>query len=170
MTTHGSGAAHNPAISNTGNWIIYEHEGTLYIMDATYTASCPSTSLNTTGELPAWSPDGIQIAFSQNNDIYTATVDYTSNPPLLINPAPLTDANSAFIDTHPSWSADGQSLLLESDRDGTTSLYRVQSPAVLVLQEGRQPNRIKQIPRNKIISSCANIDEPHFVIDRAACT
>jgi hypothetical protein len=64
----------------------------------------------------------------------------------LANIAALVDANSASIDTHPSWSADGLSLLLESDRDGTTSLYRVQSPAVLVLQEGRQPNGIKQIP------------------------
>src|SRR5690606_34240939 len=27
LTNHGSGAAHNPAVSNDGNWVIYEHDG-----------------------------------------------------------------------------------------------------------------------------------------------
>ncbi|GAB5494382.1 MAG: hypothetical protein Phog2KO_45970 [Phototrophicaceae bacterium] len=126
LTNHGTGEVHNPAISNDGNWIVYEQEGSLQVIDATCTVSCVSTVLlsGTAHSYPAWSPNGLQLAWSSNDDLYTASVNYVNSIPQLTAITELIEANSPQNDTNPSWTSDGQSIIFESNRDGPRSLYQ----------------------------------------------
>jgi hypothetical protein len=126
LALHGSGQAKNPAISHNGEWIIYQLDNSLYIMDGACTASCSPSLLLSGGnyDFPAWSYNDSHLAFSLSNDIYVASVDYSGSIPQLNNIVPIEAANSAQLDTHPVWSREGDALFFESDRDGTSSLYK----------------------------------------------
>jgi TolB protein len=71
---------------------------------------------NTPGEgaeTPVWSPDSAFIAFAAysaegNNDVYIMRADGTDVRPL---------TNSPGYDDHPHWSADGERIIFNSDRD-----------------------------------------------------
>ena len=68
-------------------------------------------ALATAGQWPVWSPDGRQIAFSLNGDLYVKTSSGTDEPRLLLHAA-----NELGPD---DWSPDGRFLLYE-DRDPRT--------------------------------------------------
>jgi Tol biopolymer transport system component len=65
--------------------------------------------------LPAWSPDGQQIAFVANDghddEIYVMDTDPSTND------APINISNTSTHDSSPAWSPDGQQIAFESDRD-----------------------------------------------------
>jgi Tol biopolymer transport system component len=58
---------------------------------------------------PAWSPDGLQLAFSRSGDVYVMPA--TGGTPLNLTNNPAADAS-------PAWSPDGARIAFTSDRDG----------------------------------------------------
>ena len=68
--------------------------------------------------LPAWSPDGSQLAFTSNRD---------GNPELYISNADGSDVrrltNHPGIDTTPTWSPQGHQIAFTSDRTGSPQIY-----------------------------------------------
>ena len=68
--------------------------------------------------LPAWSPDGTQLAFTSNRDgnpeLYLMNSDGGDLRRLTYNPA---------IDTSPTWSPTGTQLAFTSDRSGRPQIY-----------------------------------------------
>jgi Tol biopolymer transport system component len=77
---------------------------------------------------PAWSPTGEYVAFQRNfikadepgAQLYRVA---TSGKEL----GPITARLKGVVDTHPSWSPDGNSIVFSSDRDGNFELYMVQA-------------------------------------------
>jgi hypothetical protein len=69
-------------------------------------------------ESPAWSPDGLKIAFVStrdgNREIYVMNVDGTNQTRLTTNSAE---------DNHPDWSPDGTQIAFMSNRDGHDQIY-----------------------------------------------
>jgi PKD repeat protein len=58
---------------------------------------------------PAWSPDGLQLAFSRSGDVYVMPA---------IGGTLLNLTNHPAADTSPAWSPDGGRIAFTSDRDG----------------------------------------------------
>lgn len=67
---------------------------------------------------PAWSPDGMSIAFTSNrdgiNEIYVMDANGSNVKRL---------TNNMAEDANPAWSPDGRTLLFESERDGNREVY-----------------------------------------------
>jgi len=72
--------------------------------------------------LPAWSPDGRQIAFRSdrdgNSDIYVMDLDGGNQRNL---------TNNSSADGFPAWSPDGGQIAFHSDRDGNRDIYVMDS-------------------------------------------
>ena len=102
----------------------------IYIMNADGTEQSNITQNPASDGLPAWSPDGSQIAFvSDRNgelDIFVMNTDGTGLQNL---------TNSPFVDTSPIWSPDGSQIAFISDRDGQTEIY-------LMNADGTQQTRL----------------------------
>ena len=68
--------------------------------------------------LPAWSPDGTQMAFTSNRDgnpeLYVMDADGTNVLRLTTHPG---------IDTTPTWSPQGHQVAFTSDRTGSPQIY-----------------------------------------------
>lgn len=65
---------------------------------------------------PSLSPDGSQMAFSYQGDIWTANADGSSPRRLTIHEG---------YETLPFWTADGQGIVFRSDRNGNNDVYFV---------------------------------------------
>ena len=74
--------------------------------------------------LPAYSPDGSQIAFMSNrdgnNDLYVVNIDGTGLRRI---------TNHPMIDVSPTWSPNGQQIAFASDRTGTPQIYVIGADA-----------------------------------------
>jgi hypothetical protein len=75
---------------------------------------------------PVWSPDGSQIAFSRDGDIWVMNGDGSDPRLLLDDPVYASGAD---------WSPDGSQIVFESGRDGKAEIYVVQA-------DGSNPQRL----------------------------
>ena len=75
---------------------------------------------------PSVSPDGLQIAFNFQGDIWTATINGENPKRLTVHEA---------YDTNPLWSHDGSSIAFESNRYGNSDIF-------IIPAEGGIPERI----------------------------
>jgi len=100
------GDGHSPVMSPTGNWIIYEEKGSLFIAKADkfpepkklFTARGYTTS-------PIWSPDGNQIAFVSHREDHSFIGIFSRDTEKITWIAPGVDR-----DFNPVWSPDGKSI------------------------------------------------------------
>jgi Tol biopolymer transport system component len=86
---------------------------------------------------PAWSPNGMQIAFTHGDgffgevfDVYVMSADGS-------NPVNLT--NNSASDGEPAWSPDGTKIAFVSDRDGNDEIYVMEA-------DGSNPVRLTDDP------------------------
>jgi Tol biopolymer transport system component len=90
----------------------------IYVMNANRSYPRRLTSNDFSDEDPAWSPDGMHIAFSTerdgNREIYVVNADGS-------NPVRLT--NNAAPDYQPAWSPDGTRIAFVSDRAGAPGIF-----------------------------------------------
>jgi dipeptidyl aminopeptidase/acylaminoacyl peptidase len=80
------------------------------------------------GSGPAWSPDGTQIAFERDGEIFVIGAAGGTAVNLTNHPA---------LDMSPAWSPDGSRIAFASDRDGQAELYLMNS-------DGSGPVRVTQ--------------------------
>ena len=88
--------------------------GVISIISLLFYSICFSQSplINT----PSVSPDGLQIAFNFQGDIWTATINGENPKRLTVHEA---------YDTNPLWSHDGSSIAFESNRYGNSDIFTI---------------------------------------------
>jgi len=122
-----NGGASRPAGSPDGTRIVYEStESTpatqLFVINVDGTGKRQLTASACFNGQPAWSPDGLRIAFwsSRDNcgnyDLYTMNADGSAQ-------TRLTTGAPAYANGAPSWSPDGRQIAFESTRDGNAEVY-----------------------------------------------
>jgi Tol biopolymer transport system component len=77
---------------------------------------------------PAWSPTGEYVAFQRNfikAEEFGAQLFRVATTGKELGP--ITPLQKGVVDTHPSWSPDGNSIVFSSDRDGNFELYTVKA-------------------------------------------
>ena len=135
----GSSVSKTPALSSDGGTITYaradpdepECAGSprtaIYLMTGSGTPigplSCEGSLILNLDAAPAWSPTGLEIAFTRHwfslDKLYK--VDVATKTIL-----PLTDADGvSFAEFTPAWSPDGTVIALGSDRDGDFDIWLV---------------------------------------------
>jgi len=107
-----------PQLSPDGTRVVFQsnRDGTnqVWIMNPDGTGVTQLTQAPGEGaETPAWSPDGRQIVYARyleegNNDVFVMNQDGTDSRQLTFGPG---------YDGHPHWTADGERIVFNSDRD-----------------------------------------------------
>lgn len=88
--------------------------------------------------LPAWSPDGSQVAFTTNRDGNQEIYLMDANGANQIN---LT--NHSADDVHPTWSPDGNWIAFSSNRNGNAEIYAMRA-------DGSEVHNISNHPANDV--------------------
>lgn len=109
-------SANTPAFSRDGRWIAYseQEDSRLWRSKADGTDPVPLTSSTLNGALPAWSPDGIQIAFmggrqGKESRIYLIALDGGEPKPLVPDNLWQFEPQSHWQGA-PTWSLDGKQI------------------------------------------------------------
>jgi dipeptidyl aminopeptidase/acylaminoacyl peptidase len=105
----------SPSWSPDGTRIFYSHFGELWVINADGTGA---TSLGVSGQYPALSPDGRQIAYTSVSGVQTTMIADASGA----NARPLTTP-SAGGDQYPRWSPDGRRIVFQRVEGTTLQLY-----------------------------------------------
>lgn len=103
---------------------------------------------------PAVSPDGQQLAFAWQGDIWVADIDGS-------NPTRLTIHES--YETNPTWSPDGQTIVFEGYRYGNSDLYRMSAT-------GQQVTRLTYHSATDADASIDAAGQLYFATRRAFAT
>ena len=164
-TVSSEGYLLSPAWSPLGTYIAYVREGfhqsecqgcsAIFVMNAD--GSNPTqVSHNTTGNDPAWSPDGTKILYTSGSGIYSIPLDGSGEMKL---------AGTEGGDSHPSWSPDGKTIAFQSYREqsfvGDFDIY--------VMSTDR--SGLKRLTDNRNSSSPAWSRVPlHPLVQRPDCT
>lgn len=99
--------------------ILYTEKWVVYVINADGTGKTPLTSDEYEASYPAWSPDGTQVAFEVQDEIYVMDADGTE-------PHRITNSLAAR-NWHPIWSPDGKRIAFLSNRDGPWEVYVMQA-------------------------------------------
>lgn len=88
----------------------------IYVMEA----DGSEVTLLTSGEDPAWSPDGTRIALSRDGAIFIRSL--SGGETRITDPSTATHPTWArtFLDRYPAWSPDGSSIAFKRDSSGGT--------------------------------------------------
>jgi hypothetical protein len=116
----------NPAWSPGGGIIAYETDptDTFYAVDLINGTDFLLYDAPSDIREPAFSPDGMFLAFRMDGDIHRVTFDPKTSQFDDATRIALTCTPSG-VEAEPAWSPDGQSILFSSDRDGDREIYRM---------------------------------------------
>jgi serine/threonine protein kinase/Tol biopolymer transport system component len=120
--TTGSQAIEGIDVSSDAKWLVYDSNlsGNQDIYKIPVGGGEPEQLTDDPGDdfLPAWSPDGEEIAFYSfrkgNRDLFLMAADGSKVQPLTEDPAQ---------ERYPDWSPDGNQLVFYSDKSGRQELY-----------------------------------------------
>jgi Tol biopolymer transport system component len=130
--TASAGGSISPKADQIAFMSTFDGEADIYSMTLTGLFNTNLTHDETIGMRtdvePAWSPTGEYIAFQRNflkaEDFGAQLYRVATNGKEL---GPITPLQKGVVDTHPSWSPDGNSIVFSSDRDGNFELYTVKA-------------------------------------------
>jgi len=134
--TTGPGSHFRPTWSPDGTKIAFDtgRDGEIYVMNADGSGQTNITNDPATDVSPAWSPDGTKIVFSGLRggvpaDIYVMNADGSGVIPLTDDPGGA---------ARPNWSPDGTKIAFDTNRDGPSRIYTMNS-------DGSGQTRVTQI-------------------------
>jgi Tol biopolymer transport system component len=117
------------AFTATG-WSVKGASEEIFLMNADGTGITPISNSRGDDRSPAWSPDGVKIAFSSerdgNSEIYVMNANGSDQTRLTDSPGQ---------DLYPAWSPAGDRIAFSSDRDGNNEIYVINA-------DGSNPTRL----------------------------
>ena len=138
--TASAGGSISPRADRIAYMSALDGEADIYSVSPTGLASFNMTHDDTIGVRedlePAWSPGGEFVAFQRNvfqkgipvgSQIFLVGSDGTKL-------GALTPLQKGVVDSHPTWSPDGDGIVFSSDRDGNFDLYMTQSSGLGPIQ------------------------------------
>ena len=103
--------------------IVFSMKDDIYVMDTDGTNARRLTYHPAIDELPCWSPDGRQIAFSSTRDNVSGAYNVEIYVMDSYGPNIRRLTHHPGVDVYSSWSPDGKQLAFVSDRDGNAEIY-----------------------------------------------
>ena len=125
------GALADPSWSPDGTKMVFERDGSIYVLDLVGGAGQPDLTPAGGGYDPSFSADGQKIVFFSardgNYEIYVMNADGSAQTNLTNFFGPCTPGvfcgNSLGDDVDPSWSPDGSRIAFKTFRDGNGEIY-----------------------------------------------
>ena len=114
----------HPALSPNGTKVVFASDRAaapgvpdLFVMNSDGTGQVNITNTPTVAEdFPAWSPDGLKLAFSREGDIYTAAPDGSGAAQLTQTPE---------VDVEPDWSPGGSQIVFHAGVGSNDEIWKM---------------------------------------------